>query len=276
MSRHYGCLAALALAITALPVGAQAVIRDGVTYHEAGNVILSVVPDSFDGVHLYADPREGATNAEVGLRGRFDPTQLTTWLEGAEAAALDSMGAVPEGREWQSPMLSGIDGTMGLVVGRLWKNGRSGSTLYWVLRGADRQAPLLIEADVAFSRRLAVALRAAATHSSLDSAAFASGLVEPIGDFPSDSLGVRPHRIPAPWYPPKMQSRRTNGVVEVRYVVDTTGRVDMRTFEVLGATDAAFIPPVKDALSHGRFHPARHHGATVRRWVRQRIRFRVR
>ena len=47
----------LALLIMAPPAEAQAVIRDGVTFLEAGKVILSVLPDSLDGVHLRAEPR---------------------------------------------------------------------------------------------------------------------------------------------------------------------------------------------------------------------------
>ena len=120
------------------------------------------------------------------------------------------------------------------------------------------------------------ALRLAATRSNLDTTAFASGLVEPIGvTIADDSLYPKPLRIPTPKYPPDLLSAGVQGLVEVRYVIDTTGRVDMTTFEVLGATHAGFVPPTKEVLAKGTFRPARHQGVRVRRRVWQRISFRI-
>jgi hypothetical protein len=270
---RYGGIVALVLIATTLPAAAQGVIRDGVTYLEAEKVVLSIVPDSLDGVHLFAEPRRGEKESPQKSSLRFDPAELLAWLQRAEEITLDSTLIMPNGRELQSPMLSDLDGAAGLLVGRLWQEKDSSSSVYWTFQQLDDKRPLLIKADVAFSQRLAAALRMAAKRSNVDSVAFASGLVAPISGVVADSLGPKPLYTPAPSLPSGLLSKGTQGIVEVRYVIDTTGRVDMTSFEVIGATHAALVASVKRALARGRFRPARHQGVKARRRVWQRIRF---
>lgn len=74
-------------------------------------------------------------------------------------------------------------------------------------------------------------------------------------------------------YPDEMRSRGKTGDVIVQYVVDTTGRVDPSTVEIIKATDNAFANSVKSVLPEMRFFPAETGGRRVRQLVQQSFRF---
>lgn len=63
------------------------------------------------------------------------------------------------------------------------------------------------------------------------------------------------------------------GLVDVEYVIDTTGRMDPSSYHVVGHPDAGLAALVEEALRNARFRPARigDHVVSVR--VRQRFRF---
>jgi TonB family protein len=79
----------------------------------------------------------------------------------------------------------------------------------------------------------------------------------------------------APVYPPELEARRTEGQVVAAYVVDTAGRVDTTTIQVLGSDHPRFSESVRTALAEARFRPAKRGGHTVRQLVQQRFRFRI-
>jgi hypothetical protein len=58
-------------------------------------------------------------------------------------------------------------------------------------------------------------------------------------------------------------------------VVDTTGRVDTSTFQVLASADSLFTASVRTALADTRFRPAKRSGKAVRQLVAQRFRFMI-
>jgi TonB family protein len=74
-------------------------------------------------------------------------------------------------------------------------------------------------------------------------------------------------------YPDEMRSRGRIGDVTVQYVVDTTGRVDMNTIEIIKSTDPTFTNSVKSVLPEMRFFPAETAGHRVRQMVQQSFRF---
>jgi TonB family protein len=78
-----------------------------------------------------------------------------------------------------------------------------------------------------------------------------------------------------PEYPPDLLKRRVQGVVVVRFVVDTTGAADVQSLEILDSTDPQFAASVLAALPHMRFAPARLNGKRVRQLVEQPFRFNV-
>ncbi len=79
----------------------------------------------------------------------------------------------------------------------------------------------------------------------------------------------------APVYPSDLISLGVEGVVQAVYVVDTTGRVDTTTIQVLHSDDRRFTESVRTALGQMRFRPARRAGKAVRQQVQQQFRFKI-
>jgi TonB family protein len=79
----------------------------------------------------------------------------------------------------------------------------------------------------------------------------------------------------APIYPPKLSARGKQGKVDATYVVDTTGRVDTSTIQVMQSDDSLFTESVRTALGEARFRPAMRAGKTVRQLVQQRFSFKL-
>lgn len=90
-----------------------------------------------------------------------------------------------------------------------------------------------------------------------------------------DSAVVRSESSAAPAYPLELIAKRIEGSVVARYVVDTTGFADTSSFEVLRATDAAFIRAVREALPYMRFSPAKIGVLKVKQLVEQGFTFRI-
>jgi TonB family protein len=79
----------------------------------------------------------------------------------------------------------------------------------------------------------------------------------------------------APVYPPTLSALGKEGRVQATFVVDTTGRVDMTSVQVLASDDPEFSESVRTALGEMRFHPATRGGRAVRQLVEQRFNFRI-
>jgi TonB family protein len=79
----------------------------------------------------------------------------------------------------------------------------------------------------------------------------------------------------APVYPPELSARGKEGKVDATYVVDTIGRVDTSTIQVLQSDDPRFTESVRTALGEARFRPAKRAGQPVRQLVQQRFSFKL-
>ena len=90
-----------------------------------------------------------------------------------------------------------------------------------------------------------------------------------------DQMVERYEDSAAPVYPPELSAAGTEGQVQATYVVDTTGRVDTTTIQVMQSDDPRFTESVRTALGGMRFRPAKRGGKTVRQLVQQRFRFRI-
>jgi TonB family protein len=237
------------------------VSRPGATHLDAREVVVSVYPDSLDGVFFQAKIHHKKKWLEFVTR--FDPRSVSRWLE-----SIDRMTPpVAAEKQRQSSVLAGLGGKEGIVLVVPQKGDH-----YWLLQRLEDE-PLLIRADRRFNDTLLVALRAAIPFSAMDSAAFASGLVPPLAVEP-DSCGIRVIHIPVPQYPSRMVLEQIEGRVEVRYIVNADGRADSTSIEPLWATHPEFIQPVIQALKEGRFRPARSNGKPIRRQVYQGVSFR--
>jgi hypothetical protein len=90
-----------------------------------------------------------------------------------------------------------------------------------------------------------------------------------------DSTVQRDPFSAAPSYPADLLAAGVQGSSMVRYVVDTTGRADMRTFQELRATHAGFTASVREALPLMRFTPAKIGLTRVRQLVEQEFFFKI-
>jgi TonB family protein len=90
-----------------------------------------------------------------------------------------------------------------------------------------------------------------------------------------DSVVERDPTSAAPVYPPRLLERNVEGSTFVHYVVDTTGRVDTMTIQVVRATHPQFAASVREALALMKFRPAIQASRKVRQWVEQNFSFRI-
>jgi protein TonB len=84
---------------------------------------------------------------------------------------------------------------------------------------------------------------------------------------------VEPIEFPPPTYPPALRAAEIGGEVVARYVVDTTGRVEPESVEILRSTHAGFNDAVRAGLRRARFRPALSGRHRVRQLVEQGFRF---
>jgi protein TonB len=90
-----------------------------------------------------------------------------------------------------------------------------------------------------------------------------------------DSTAILDPESVAPVYPPTLLKLGIEGVVMARFVVDSTGHVDLASFELLADTDPEFAAAVKRALPDMRYRPAVFGGKRVNQLAEQRFTFRV-
>jgi beta-lactamase regulating signal transducer with metallopeptidase domain len=76
-------------------------------------------------------------------------------------------------------------------------------------------------------------------------------------------------------YPAAMKGSGIGGELWAQFVVDETGRVDMRSFKILKSPGLEFTAVVKAALPTWRFDPAVVRGKKVKQFVQQAFVFRV-
>jgi TonB family protein len=90
-----------------------------------------------------------------------------------------------------------------------------------------------------------------------------------------DSAAIRDPRSAAPAYPADMEARGVDGIVKVRFVVDSTGLIDVTTIRILETTNESFARAVRAAMPGMRFRPAMIGGKFVRQLSEQDFAFRV-
>jgi protein TonB len=79
-----------------------------------------------------------------------------------------------------------------------------------------------------------------------------------------------------PRYPAMLKDAGVDGRVDVRFIVDTLGRVESASVQVIDATHALFAESVRTALLRQRFMPAEVAGVRVRQLVTQPFLFTIR
>jgi hypothetical protein len=79
----------------------------------------------------------------------------------------------------------------------------------------------------------------------------------------------------APIYPRDLIAIGAEGLVQATYVVDSMGRVDTTTIQVVYSDDPRFTASVRTALGEMLFRPAKRAGKAVRQLVEQKFRFKI-
>jgi len=91
-----------------------------------------------------------------------------------------------------------------------------------------------------------------------------------------DDADQSPYLLPGqmgPPYPEELRDDRPDGVVVVRFVIDTLGRVEAPSLKVIAATHPLFAASVRATLSRLRYLPASLSGRRVRVQMEQRFEF---
>ena len=90
---------------------------------------------------------------------------------------------------------------------------------------------------------------------------------QPLFDFQVEKpAAANPSNI-APNYPNQLRAANIEGQVVAKFVVDTNGRADMRTFEIIKSDHDLFTNSVRNSLPNFRFFPAELGGRKVKQLV---------
>lgn len=90
-----------------------------------------------------------------------------------------------------------------------------------------------------------------------------------------DSAAVRDPSSAAPAYPPLMREKGIDGFATLRFVIDSTGLIDMATVTLVDASHAEFVQAVRDAMPRMRFRPAMMGQQAVRQLAEQPFKFEI-
>lgn len=90
-----------------------------------------------------------------------------------------------------------------------------------------------------------------------------------------DSVAALDPTSAGPEYPPVLAQRSIEGSASFRFVVDSTGFIDMSTVRVMTSTHKLFARAVLDAMPRMKFRPARVGDHAVRLLVEQSFLFKI-
>jgi TonB family protein len=90
-----------------------------------------------------------------------------------------------------------------------------------------------------------------------------------------DSLAFIDPTSVAPEYPEALSERHVEGGARFRFVIDSTGLIDMSTVRVMTSTHKLFTKAVLDAMPRMKYRPARIGSSPVRLLVEQAFSFKI-
>ncbi len=90
-----------------------------------------------------------------------------------------------------------------------------------------------------------------------------------------DSLATVDPTSAGPEYPAALAQRSVEGAATMRFVIDSTGRVDMSTVRVITSSHKLFTQAVVAAMPKMKYHPASIAGRPVRLLVQQSFTFQI-
>lgn len=90
-----------------------------------------------------------------------------------------------------------------------------------------------------------------------------------------DSAAERDPLSAAPTYPKDLLTRNIEGSATLRFVIDSTGLVDLNTIKVIGSTHNGFARAVQEVMPRMRFRPAMMGSNPVRQLAEQQFKFQI-
>jgi protein TonB len=90
---------------------------------------------------------------------------------------------------------------------------------------------------------------------------------QPLFDFQVEKPAASNPSNQPPSYPNQLRAANIEGQVVAKFVVDTTGRADMKTFEIVKSDHELFTSAVRNVLPNYRFFPAELGGRKVKQLV---------
>ncbi len=104
-----------------------------------------------------------------------------------------------------------------------------------------------------------------------------TGPVDLTQTFLEAAVDEPPERIsgPNPRYPEMLRQAGVEGSVILSFVIDTAGRVEASSVEIIQSTNRAFEGPARDVIVRSRYRPGRVRGTPVRVLVQQSISFTI-
>ena len=91
-----------------------------------------------------------------------------------------------------------------------------------------------------------------------------------------DSAAERDPMSAAPIYPKELLARNIEGSAVLRFVVDSTGLIDLGTIKLIQATHPQFVAAVREAMPRMRYRPAKVGPLAVRQLGEQLFKFEIR
>jgi protein TonB len=90
-----------------------------------------------------------------------------------------------------------------------------------------------------------------------------------------DSMATVDINSAAPSYPKALMEKGIEGYATMRFVVDSTGSIDLGTVQPLDATHPEFVTAVREAMPRMRFRPAKMGDRPVRQLAEQLFKFQI-
>ena len=128
-----------------------------------------------------------------------------------------------------------------------------------------------VEDSLAADRAAVAAALAAASAEQVVPTVYADAYME----IEVDSAAIRHPESGAPAYPAELMRLGISGFAAVRFVVDSTGSVDLESAQRIDASREEFWVAVREALPKMRFTPARRGTTAVRQLAEQMFRFQI-
>ncbi len=211
--------------------------------------------------------------AGVGLDAELSPTTLMSGFSGlgSDQASWDSSAPGPSRQDAARPSAfptksalsqSALDARLGALAQSLVRPGADAATradLSRRLTDPDGFATGEITRTLASDQGAADSPAPTAIRDSID-----------------PWVGPKPKAVPGsdgPRYPAILVNHRVQGEVVARFVIDSTGRVDPHSFEVVRSTHVSFTSALRESLPRLRYVPPERDGHPVAQTVEQTFRF---